>query len=96
MVGDDKPEFGIYERDLDRGPANYQPLTPLTFLAWSASVYPGNVADLANAALESNRCDVVLSATVGAAADLDVSFLDQLHEFGVAIQVLGQDAPEPA
>jgi len=34
----------IYETDLDRNPANYQPLTPLTFLERSASVYPEHPA----------------------------------------------------
>jgi len=29
-----------YEQDLDKNPANFAPLTPLTFLEWSASVYP--------------------------------------------------------
>src|SRR3989304_2096579 len=29
-----------YEMDLDRGPANYAPLTPVSFLARSAAVYP--------------------------------------------------------
>jgi fatty-acyl-CoA synthase len=29
-----------YEVDLDRGPANYAPLTPVSFLARSAAVYP--------------------------------------------------------
>ncbi len=33
-----------YETDLDRNPANYQPLTPLTFLERSASVYPEHIA----------------------------------------------------
>jgi fatty-acyl-CoA synthase len=33
-----------YEQDLDRNPANFAPLTPLTFLEWSASVYPGRLA----------------------------------------------------
>ncbi len=28
-----------YESDLDRNPANHAPLTPLTFIEWSASVY---------------------------------------------------------
>ena len=30
--------------ELDRGPANYTPLTPLSFLAWAARVYPGKTA----------------------------------------------------
>ena len=34
----------IYEQDLERNAANYQPLTPLTFLDWSALVYPDKTA----------------------------------------------------
>lgn len=34
----------IYEQDLDRSEANYQPLTPLSFLDWSESVYPDKTA----------------------------------------------------
>ena len=33
-----------YEEALDRGPANYAPLTPLSFLARAATVYPGKPA----------------------------------------------------
>ncbi len=33
-----------YNTDLDRNPANYQPLTPLTFLERAASVFPGHTA----------------------------------------------------
>ncbi|MHB2165511.1 acyl-CoA synthetase [Alsobacter sp. R-9] len=33
-----------YDTDLDRNPANYQPLTPLTFLERAAQVYPDRVA----------------------------------------------------
>jgi fatty-acyl-CoA synthase len=33
-----------YDIDLDKTPANYQPLTPLTFLARSAAVYPDQTA----------------------------------------------------
>jgi fatty-acyl-CoA synthase len=33
-----------YERDLDRGPANYAPLTPLSLLARTAYTYPDHVA----------------------------------------------------
>ncbi len=36
--------MSAYEIDLDKTPANYQPLTPLTFLARSAAVYPGHTA----------------------------------------------------
>jgi fatty-acyl-CoA synthase len=33
-----------YERDLDRNPANHQPLTPLTFLERAAKTFPDRVA----------------------------------------------------
>ena len=33
-----------YDRDLDRNPANFQPLTPLTFLERSAAVFPNRLA----------------------------------------------------
>ena len=36
--------MSVYEADLDKNPANYQPLTPLTFLARSAAVYPDQAA----------------------------------------------------
>ncbi len=39
-AGDDN----IYEQDLDRNEANYQPLSPLSLLAWSESVYPDKTA----------------------------------------------------
>jgi fatty-acyl-CoA synthase len=33
-----------YDQDLDRNPANFQPLTPLTFLERAASVFPNRLA----------------------------------------------------
>src|SRR5208283_2078818 len=33
-----------YDTDLDRNPANFQPLTPLSFLARAAAVYPDQTA----------------------------------------------------
>ncbi len=33
-----------YERDLDRNPANFQPLSPLTFLERAAKIFPGHIA----------------------------------------------------
>ncbi|HZD88517.1 MAG TPA: AMP-binding protein, partial [Pseudolabrys sp.] len=33
-----------YDRDLDRNPANYQPLTPLSFLDRAAKVFPAHTA----------------------------------------------------
>ena len=35
----------IYSQNLERSPANYQPLTPLTFLERAASVYPDRIAN---------------------------------------------------
>ena len=35
---------GIYERDLGAGPANYVPLSPVSFLARSAAVHPRKIA----------------------------------------------------
>ncbi|HEY2444912.1 MAG TPA: acyl-CoA synthetase [Rhizomicrobium sp.] len=35
---------GIYDRDLDRNPANFQPLTPLTFLERAALTFPDRPA----------------------------------------------------
>ncbi len=42
-----------YERDLDRNPANFQPLTPLTFLERAADVFPDRLA-IAHGALRRN------------------------------------------
>ncbi len=36
--------ISAYDRDLDRNPANFQPLTPLTFLERAADVYPDRIA----------------------------------------------------
>ena len=33
-----------YNTDLDRNPANHQPLTPLTFLERAATVFPDHIA----------------------------------------------------
>ncbi|HMN50800.1 MAG TPA: AMP-binding protein, partial [Xanthobacteraceae bacterium] len=33
-----------YDTDLDKNPANYQPLTPIAFLERSAAVFPDHVA----------------------------------------------------
>lgn len=34
----------IYERGLDKNPANFQPLTPLSYLDWAARVFPTKTA----------------------------------------------------
>src|SRR5678815_2210286 len=34
----------VYDTDLDRNPANFQPLTPLTLLERAASVFPDQIA----------------------------------------------------
>ena len=33
-----------YDSDLDRNPANFQPLTPISFLARAAAVFPTQIA----------------------------------------------------
>ncbi|MSR03359.1 MAG: acyl-CoA synthetase [Gemmatimonadetes bacterium] len=40
------PNPGIYDIGLDRGAANFAPLSPVSFLEWSASVYPDRPAVL--------------------------------------------------
>ncbi len=45
-----------YNTDLDRNPANYQPLTPLTFLERAASVFPNHTA-IIHGALRRNYAD---------------------------------------
>ena len=35
---------GLYDRDLERRPANFVPLSPLSFLARAALVYPDKIA----------------------------------------------------
>lgn len=41
---DDPMDRSNFDRDLDRNPANFQPLTPLSFLARSAAVFPDQLA----------------------------------------------------
>jgi fatty-acyl-CoA synthase len=42
--GNNAAMISAYDRDLDRNPANFQPLTPLTFLERAADVYPDRIA----------------------------------------------------
>jgi fatty-acyl-CoA synthase len=35
---------GMYDKDLERNPANYQPLTPMSFLARAAQIFPEHTA----------------------------------------------------
>jgi len=49
-------ELSPYDIGLDRNPANYQPLTPLTFLERAASVFPGHTA-IVHGALRRNYAD---------------------------------------
>src|SRR5262249_36912528 len=57
----------IYERDLDKTPANYAPLTPLQFVERSAAVYPDSMALIHGARRQSwgetyARCKKLASA----------------------------------
>ena len=36
--------MNLFNKDLERNPANYQPLSPLTFLERAASVFPEQTA----------------------------------------------------
>ncbi|MEP7276935.1 MAG: AMP-binding protein, partial [Betaproteobacteria bacterium] len=38
------PPSSIYDRDLDRTPANYAPLTPLSLIARTADIWPDQLA----------------------------------------------------
>ena len=65
-----KDDENIYQRDLDRVPANFQPLTPLSFLEWSAAVYPDKCAVIHGDARYSyaefhGRCHRLASALAG-------------------------------
>jgi hypothetical protein len=44
MTGHYLDDSSIFDRDLERGPANHVPLSPLGFLRRSAMVYPGKTA----------------------------------------------------
>src|SRR5439155_17779156 len=44
LRGDPRMAKTPYDTDLDRNPANFQPLTPLSLLDRAASVYPDHVA----------------------------------------------------
>jgi fatty-acyl-CoA synthase len=50
------PAHTIYDKDLDKNPANYQPLSPLTFLERAAQVYPDHTA-IIHGALRRNYRD---------------------------------------
>ena len=49
------PAQSIYDKDLDKNPANYQPLTPLSFLERAAQVYPDHPAIVHGALRRSYR-----------------------------------------
>ena len=46
----------IYDTNLDKNPANYQPLTPLAFLERAAAVHPERIA-VVHGALQRNYRD---------------------------------------
>ena len=50
------PAHTIYDKDLDKNPANYQPLSPLSFLERAAQVYPDHTA-IIHGALRRNYRD---------------------------------------
>src|SRR5690242_7517455 len=44
VIVDPMPRPGPYDRDLDRNPANYTPLTPLSLIARTAYTYPNRLS----------------------------------------------------
>ena len=44
MATDGSNTDNMYERDLQQRPANYRPLSPISFLEWAAGVYPHKTA----------------------------------------------------
>ncbi len=64
------PQTSPYQRDLDKNPANYAPLTPISFLERAADVYPGRTAVIhgrwrADYAELRRRCRRLASALAG-------------------------------
>ncbi len=64
------PETSPYQQNLDRNPANYAPLTPLSFLERAADVYPSRTAVIhgawrADYAEFRGRCRRLASALAG-------------------------------
>ena len=64
------PETSPYQQNLDRNPANYAPLTPISFLERAADVYPGRTAVIhgrwrADYAELRARCRRLASALAG-------------------------------
>jgi fatty-acyl-CoA synthase len=64
------PKTSPYQQNLDRNPANYAPLTPISFLERAADVYPGRTAVIhgrwqADYAELRRRCRRLASALVG-------------------------------
>jgi 3-(methylthio)propionyl---CoA ligase len=64
------PKTSPYQQDLDKNPANYAPLTPISFLERAADVYPGRTAVIhgrwrADYAELRRRCRRLASALAG-------------------------------
>ncbi len=55
--------MSIYERGLDRNPANHQPLTPLSFLKRAARVWPERTAVI-HGALRRSYADLYARSRV--------------------------------
>ncbi len=53
-----------YNEHLDKNPANYQPLTPLQFLARAAAVYPEHTAVIHGNAAHELRASSMRAAAV--------------------------------
>jgi fatty-acyl-CoA synthase len=72
-----------YNTDLDRNPANYQPLTPLTFLQRAASVFPQHTA-IVHGALRRSYVDFY-SRSKRLASSLAKTGIDRGHTVSVML-----------
>jgi fatty-acyl-CoA synthase len=72
-----------YNTDLDRNPANYQPLTPLTFLQRTASVFPQHTA-IIHGALHRSYADFY-NRSKQLASSLENTGIDRGHTVSVML-----------
>ena len=80
--------MSMYEQGLERRPANHQPLSPVTFLDWSESVYPEKTAVIHGARRYSyrqlaGRCRRLANALAGRGVGV-----------GDTVSIMGANTPE--
>ncbi len=85
--------MSIYDVDLDKTPANYQPLTPLSFLARSASVYPEHIA-IIHGKQRTSLCSILCAGAKAGLSPGEGRHQEGRHGFGDPCQYAG-DAGMP-